>query len=126
MANDFMEYLIPVLYDTQPNYCYFFENRMKRICNEEHFIYSQKPIPGMVPGISVEALTCTATKTFGMRYEIKYSPILGKPQIISREILLNGKTVPKAPGRFKQRLEHLDTRISRLFPDEAVILEKSA
>ncbi|MEM4240211.1 MAG: hypothetical protein QXM31_01575 [Candidatus Woesearchaeota archaeon] len=126
MDNHFMEYLIPVLYDEPPNYCHFFENRIRQICNEERFTYSQKPIPGMAPAVSIEAFSSTATKTFGMRYEIKYSPIRGKPQIISREIILNRKTVPKAPGRFRERLEQLDARISRLFPDEPIILEKSA
>ena len=127
MDTHFMEYLIPQLQEAGAmQYYHFFEERIKRICREEGFTCSQNSLLRMGPGISVEAKANTASKTFGIRYEIGYSIIAGKPQILSKEYLTNGKTVANAPGRFAPRLEHLDARIRRLFPDEPIILNKSA
>ncbi len=123
MENHFMEYLIPQLQESGGmQYCHFFEERIKRICREEGFTCSQNSLLRMEPGISVEAKASNATLTFGVRYEIGYSVIAGKPQILSTGYLANGKPVAKAPGRFAPRLEKLDARIRRLFPSEPVLL----
>jgi hypothetical protein len=123
MENHFMEYLIPQLQEAGGmQYCHFFEARIKRICREEGFTYSENMLPRIGPGKIIEAKSSNATLTFGVRYEIGYSIIAGKPQILSKQYLANGKPMPKAPGRFGQRLDSLDARIRRLFPSEPVLL----
>ncbi len=127
METHFMEYLIPALYEKTPaSPLNFFEERLKQICREEGFVSSLKQIPGMAPTICLEVKSTTATKVFGMRYHIGYAVIAGKPQILSRQYLSNGKPMPKAPGRFKERLEILDAKIRRLFPDEPIFFNAPA
>ncbi len=127
MENHFLEYLIPKLYERNPvKYFHFFEDRLERICREENFVCSLKAVPGMAPAIHLDAKSSTANLTFGVRYEVGYSVIAGKPQILKKEYLVNGKPAEKAPGRFKGRLDVLDARIRRLFPDEPIILSMSA
>jgi hypothetical protein len=123
MENHFLEYLIPKLYERNPvKYFHFFEDRLERICHEEGFVCFLQAIHWMAPAIRLEAESSTATKTFGVRYEVGYSVIAGKPQILKKEYLVNGKPAEKAPGRFKERLDILDARVRRLFPDEPILL----
>ncbi len=127
MTTRFLEYLIPRLEDRKESIYHFFETRIKRICNEENFIYSQTPYNTRVgPGIIVEAFSNTANRRFGIKYTIGYSVISEKPQILKKEYTLNDKTVLNPPERFMPRLNTLDARIKRLFPDEPIILNASA
>lgn len=106
----------------------YYEDKLRTICETEHFRYAQRPIGiiGIGLGVVVDVAARQDNACYGIRYELVCSLISQKTQLRRCGFLLNGKPASDVPEPFKGRLQSIDACVRQLFPDEPVILSVPA